>query len=174
MCTDVLMNDYVGRGKETFTYMYKECKHYRYQSIKSTFSVAIVTVFTYFETDEAGGIYVGTSCKYTYVVTGVPELFERMRRSFFTDTHTHAQLKRRGPPGPWLAHVTLGKNTIKSSLSTAACRPCCTVQMHSSHFVLLFYFKSRSILCPFFFLLRSWSVISFFFSFCIYQNLKTT
>ena len=28
MCTDVLMNDYVGRGKETFTYMYKECKHY--------------------------------------------------------------------------------------------------------------------------------------------------
>ena len=29
MCTDVLMNDYVGRGKETFTYMYKECKHYK-------------------------------------------------------------------------------------------------------------------------------------------------
>ena len=28
MCTDVLMNDYVGRGKETFTYVYKECKHY--------------------------------------------------------------------------------------------------------------------------------------------------
>ena len=28
MCTDVLLNDYVGRGKETFTYMYKECKHY--------------------------------------------------------------------------------------------------------------------------------------------------
>ena len=28
MCTDVLMNDYVGRGKEKFTYMYKECKHY--------------------------------------------------------------------------------------------------------------------------------------------------
>ena len=28
MCTDVLMNDYVGRGKETFTYMYKECIHY--------------------------------------------------------------------------------------------------------------------------------------------------
>ena len=31
MCTDVLMNDYVGRGKETFTYMYKECKHYTLQ-----------------------------------------------------------------------------------------------------------------------------------------------
>ena len=31
MCTDVLMNDYVGRGKETFTYMYKECKHYSEQ-----------------------------------------------------------------------------------------------------------------------------------------------
>ena len=30
MCTDVLMNDYVGRGKETFTYMYKECKHYTF------------------------------------------------------------------------------------------------------------------------------------------------
>ena len=30
MCTDVLMNDYVGRGKETFTYMYKECKHYSF------------------------------------------------------------------------------------------------------------------------------------------------
>ena len=28
MCTDVFMNDYVGRGKETLTYMYKECKHY--------------------------------------------------------------------------------------------------------------------------------------------------
>ena len=35
MCTDVLMNDYVGRGKETFTYMYKECKHYIRQLRKS-------------------------------------------------------------------------------------------------------------------------------------------
>ena len=26
------MNDYVGRGKETFTYMYKECKHYNIPS----------------------------------------------------------------------------------------------------------------------------------------------
>ena len=36
MCTDVLMNDYVGRGKETFTYMYKERIHYSYSELSQT------------------------------------------------------------------------------------------------------------------------------------------
>ena len=46
MCTDVLMNDYVGRGKETFTYMYKECKHYI--SLSLCISISLLRPYTFF------------------------------------------------------------------------------------------------------------------------------
>ena len=48
------------------------------KSIKSTFSAAIVTLYTSFVTDEAEEYPSETSCKYTNVVTGVLELIERM------------------------------------------------------------------------------------------------
>ena len=54
MCSDVLMNDYVGRGKETFTYIYKECKHYISLHPPCEQERACSTVKAWPQTHEAG------------------------------------------------------------------------------------------------------------------------
>ena len=73
MCTDVLMNDYVGRGKETFTYKYKECKHYTSGEVELTVACRWNTRLSL---DPVGGRYLKAASDRSLVHE---ELWRRLR-----------------------------------------------------------------------------------------------